>query len=327
MLRKNVSLLLVAFVLCFTFGCPGIISEFDVLSAAGDIYYTDYTTPATGVSPNITIDDLLLLVNGDDPPYIIDWRKAEDYAAGHIIDAVNLALADIGSQLATLPKDQLIVNVCYSGQTASFATAVMNLAGLDPEFAGLEARNLKFGMCSVTTDTSFIPGTDKWVSQVAEDEFAESLEQTANTTSTTHEFPEINTGETSLAGIIAEAAGDAASGWTIEAAEVFANADEYFIINYWPEDQYLDPGHIPGAYQFTPKASLSTGADLNLLPTDQTIVVYCYTGQTSAQVVAYLRMLGYDAKSLLYGVNGFAYEVCPASQYHEPENDYSSIIE
>jgi len=84
---------------------------------------------------------------------------------------------------------------------------------------------------------------------------------------------------------------------------------------------------IPSSYQFTPKASLSTTVDLDLLPTNETIVVYCYTGQTSAQVTAYLRMLGYDAKSLLYGFNGFAYESCPAAKYHEPENDYSSIIE
>ena len=35
----------------------------------------------------------------------------------------------------------------------------------------------------------------------------------------------------------------------------------------------------------------------------------------------------YDAKSLLYGVNGFAYTVCPGATYHAPEDDYSSIIE
>ena len=327
MLRKSFSLMLVGCVIAFTLGCPGIISEFSILSLAGDTYFTNYTTPATGVSPNITIDDLLLLINGDDPPYIIDWRKAEDYDAGHIIGAVNMSLGDIGTQLPSMPKDQLIVNVCYSGQTASFATAVINLAGLDPDYAGLEARNLKFGMCSVTTDTGFIPGTDKWVSQVAEDEWVDALEQTENTATETYEFPEITTGETSLAGIIAAQAAAAASGWNIPAADVFASPDDYFVINYWPMDQYLNPGHVPGAYQFTPKASLATTADLNLLPTDKTIVVYCYTGQTSAQVTAYLRMLGYDAKSLLYGVNGFAFTVCPGTTYHEPENDYSSIIE
>ena len=42
---------------------------------------------------------------------------------------------------------------------------------------------------------------------------------------------------------------------------------------------------------------------LKSLPTDKKIVVYCYTGQTSAQTSAYLGVLGYDAYSLLYGVN------------------------
>ncbi len=317
-------------VMCGCVQPPEEIDEFAILAAAGDAYFTNYTTPSTGVSPNIAIADLFQLLNDGDEsndPYLIDWRSAEDFAAGHIQGAVNIALGDLGSKINELPTDQMIVNVCYTGQTASFATAVINLVGQQDEFAGLEARNLKFGMCSVTNDTSIVPKTDKWVNAVAEDEFTDSLEQTANTTDTEYEFPAISSDETTLAGIIAAQVDDAVSDWSIDAATVFANTDDYFIINYWPEDQYLDPGHIPGAYQFSPKGSLATDADLNLLPTDQTIVVYCYTGQTSAQVAPYLRMLGYDAKSLLFGVNGFAFEVCPGTTYHGPENDYTSILE
>ena len=33
-------------------------------------------------------------------------------------------------------------------------------------------------------------------------------------------------------------------------------------------------------------------------------MTYCYTGQTSAVVTAYLRVLGYDAYSLTFGMNG-----------------------
>ena len=33
------------------------------------------------------------------------------------------------------------------------------------------------------------------------------------------------------------------------------------------------------------------------------VVTYCYTGQTSAVVTAYLRVLGYEAFSLVYGMN------------------------
>ena len=38
------------------------------------------------------------------------------------------------------------------------------------------------------------------------------------------------------------------------------------------------------------------------LPTDKTIVIYCYTGQTAGQTVAGLRMLGLDAVSLNGGM-------------------------
>ncbi|MCP4713931.1 MAG: rhodanese-like domain-containing protein [Deltaproteobacteria bacterium] len=237
-----------------------------------------------------------------------------------------MALSDLDDNIDNLPKDQMIVNVCYTGQNASFATAVINLIGLDPAYTGLEARNLKFGMCSVSTDGS-LPETDKWISAVAEDEFAESLEQTANTVDTVQEYPNPGTGATTLAGIIKANLDAAASGWNLKAADVFSAPDNYFVINYWPEDQYLNPGHVPGAYQFSPKSSLKTDGKLNLLPADETVVIYCYTGQTSAQVTAYLRLLGYDAKSLLYGVNGFAFNLCPGTKYHEPENDYSSIVE
>jgi rhodanese-related sulfurtransferase len=91
-------------------------------------------------------------------------------------------------------------------------------------------------------------------------------------------------------------------------ATVFGNLSNYYIINYWPAAQYAAPGHIPGAMQYTPKESLKLAADLKTLPTNKTIVVYCYTGQTSSHLVAYLRLLGYDAKTLMYGTNGMIYD-------------------
>jgi len=75
-----------------------------------------------------------------------------------------------------------------------------------------------------------------------------------------------------------------------------------------------------------PKADLKSNAKLKYLPADKTIVMYCYTGQTFAQVTAYLQLLGYDVKSLLYGVNGFAYNALAAHKYKAPINNYSAII-
>ena len=56
---------------------------------------------------------------------------------------------------------------------------------------------------------------------------------------------------------------------------------------------------------------------LNTLPTDKSVVVYCYTGQTSAHVAGYLRVLGYDAKSMLFGVNGMAWDNMPGTRFVE----------
>jgi rhodanese-related sulfurtransferase len=85
------------------------------------------------------------------------------------------------------------------------------------------------------------------------------------------------------------------------------------------------------SYQYTPSLSLKSDELLNTLPTDKAIVVYCWTGQTSAQVTAYLRILGYDAYSMLYGVNGCSYTALPEGKpaYHapDPSDKYVSVLE
>lgn len=299
-------MLLLAISLMMVVGCdkdspnkPEPINEFNLVAEVGDVYFTDYTTQSgTGVNASISaVFDNLTDGNAANDPFIIDYRAAADFASGHITGAVNMPLSDLMSKVAdgTVPQDKTILNVCYTGQTSSAATSVLNLLGY-------EAQSLLFGMCSVDTSIS---GTDKWLSQIAADEHAGDLVSTASTTTTTFDFPTLSTGKETAEEIIMERF--SASGWTKSADDVWDNKANYFIINYWPEAEYATPGHIPGAYQFTPQMSLKSTEKLDLLPTDKPIVVYCYTGQTSAQVATYLRILGYDAYSLLYGTNGFAY--------------------
>ena len=298
------------------------INEFDLVAALGDVYYTDYTN-ASGAGVNISISSLYtLLTDGDatNDPFIMDFRSPTFYNEAHIIGAINVTYDTLVALIedGTVPMDRPIVNICYSGQGASQATALLNLLGY-------QAQNLLFAYCGVDTSIS---NADKWVGQTAVDEYA-NLETTANTTTTTYDFPTLNTGETTAEEIIKARASEAFSNWTISASDVWANPSNYFIINYWKASEYLNPGHIPGAYQFEPNSSLKSDEMLNLLPTDQTIVVYCYTGQTSSQVVTYLRLLGYDAKSLLYGVNGFAFHALDGigHQYGAPiPGSFDAII-
>jgi len=63
---------------------------------------------------------------------------------------------------------------------------------------------------------------------------------------------------------------------------------------------------------------------LKYLPTDKQIIVYCWTGQTSSQITAYLNMLGYEAYSLKFGSNNLFYSNMtggkwgPAAQHDFP---------
>ncbi|MBN1350445.1 rhodanese-like domain-containing protein [candidate division KSB1 bacterium] len=304
---------------------PEPINEFNLVAAVGDQYFTDYTTASGGV--NVSITDLFPILSDTDTsndPYIIDYRSAPDYATGHIKGAVNIGLKSLLDKVedGTIPANKRIVNVCYTGQTASHATALLNMLGYD-------AQNLLYGMCGVTTDST-INGTQFWSGQIAEDEFGSKLEANKETLSKEYAFPTLSTGKQTAEEVIkarfATYMENYASWAMISAADVFANPSGFFIVNYWAEADYVAPGHIKGAYQFTPNVSLQKAEKLKYLPTDKKIVVYCWTGQTSAQVVAYLQILGYEAYSLTYGVNGFAYKSLSSHKFVAPVNDYSSII-
>lgn len=337
MSKKLLTLLLTVSLALFLFmGCDDDnptepepeINEFELVEAVGNTYFSNYVT-ASGKGVNIKIGDVFTnLTDGNtaNDPYIIDWRKDVDFATGHLKGAVNMSIKDLLAKVedGTIPTDKTILNVCYTGQTASHTTAILNLLGY-------EAQNLLFGMCGVTTSAD-INGTDKWVKAIETDEFGEQLVATQETLTDEYDFPTLSTGKTTAEEIIKarwQTYMDNIASWAIIGAnDVFADPSKYFIVNYWPQSEYLDPGHIPGAYQMTPKTSLKADALLKYLPTDQEIVIYCYTGQTSAQIAAYLRVLGYEAYSLAYGVNGFGYQKLNAigHQYKEPTNDYSSII-
>ena len=302
------------------------VNEFNLMTAQGDVYYTSYSTTSGGV--NLSASALFtLLTDGDtsNDPLILDYRSAADYSAKHIIGAVNVSLSALMDKIddGTITKDKRILNVCYTGQTASVATATLNLMGYD-------AQNLTYGMCGVTADVNLVPGTDKWTSQIAADEYTPN-KTAVDAPTTEYTFPTISTGKTTAEEVFKARFTEVnlASGWGVGFSTVIANPSSYFIVNYWGADDYNNIGHIEGAYQFTPNQSLEADQMLKYLPTDKTIAVYCWTGQTSAQVVAYLRMLGYDAVSITYGMNGCSYQSLTKAQYHAPDpaDAYASILE
>jgi rhodanese-related sulfurtransferase len=315
MIRKNYFLLILLAVSLFIHSCEkdkeDPINESEVLAtfleSAESPLHKDYINSDM---PSIISASDVKTLNETNQVYIIDIRTAADFALGHIKNAHNVPFADIlthikGVNLSTYTK---VAVVCYTGQTAGFATSLLRLMGYDKAFS------MKWGMCSWHSDFA-----GKWNTAIASgNAYQTQFTATATSKNAAGELPVLSTGKTTGLEILeARVAALLTEGFTpasVNTQTLFGNLTGYYIVNYWPEAQYTDPGHITGATQYTPKEAIKLAADLKTLPADKPVAVYCYTGQTSAFLTAYLRLLGYDAKSVLFGTNGMIYDKMVAKQ-------------
>ena len=77
--------------------------------------------------------------------------------------------------------------------------------------------------------------------------------------------------------------------------------EELFVLDIRQADVYAE-GHVAGAIN-APWNTSALVDNLASIPMDETVYVYCYTGQTAGQTVALLKIAGYDVKSVKYGYN------------------------
>jgi rhodanese-related sulfurtransferase len=91
------------------------------------------------------------------------------------------------------------------------------------------------------------------------------------------------------------------------------NPDNYWILDVRTNATFNNvtgagqKGHIPGAHNI-PITDIFTPQYLSMLPTNQPIVVTCYTGNWQSQVAAVLKILGYDVIELRFGMSSWAQE-------------------
>ena len=64
-----------------------------------------------------------------DKPVLLDVRTPQEFADGHIPDAVNIPVDDLRGRLAELPKDRPVVAYCQVGQRGYLATRILTQAG------------------------------------------------------------------------------------------------------------------------------------------------------------------------------------------------------
>lgn len=289
--RKILFTLLAVIVIASLFAMPAAAQTSTPVQQAAEQYFS-------GGTKNIQARDLFANLNDGDAsndPFMVDIRGAEDYANGHIKGAVNITGKALFTPegLAQLPKDKQIVLNCYSGQTASQSTAALRMMGYD-------AYNLLYAVPSWGTN-------DKVTYPFKADQSGNFKTSTdAGALGEAGALPE-------PLGATVEAAAQAyfAGGFkAVKAADLFANlndgdtSNDPVILDTRATEDYA-AGHIPGAVNVNVK-EMFTAANLARLPKDKQIVSYCYSGQTASQVTGALRLLGYDAYNMQFGMASWA---------------------
>ena len=230
-----------------------------------------------------------------DKYYIMDIRQADAFNTSHIEGANLVPFSNILTVAATTTKPILVV--CYTGQTACYATALLRLYGYP------HTQALKWGM------SGWSGTTDSWTSKLGNIADGHSnWTYSGAPANISFENPTISTTLTNGEAILKQrveavvAAGFGVA--TVTGSDVLTNPSQYFINNYFSEGDYTGFGHINGAYRILP-LTLSDNSYLGLdSAANAKVVNYCYTGQTSAVLTACLRVLGYDAYSMTFGMNG-----------------------
>jgi rhodanese-related sulfurtransferase len=291
--------LLLAFVASFSFtGCK--YEETDCSGAEPEAYAT-LTTHLKSI--NMDIDHVLKSANGNkfvmfpadgdlSGKSILDIRSAEAFNSGHIAGAKNIAFSNILTEAAQADKD--IIVVCFTGQTACYATSLLRLYGFE------DAQALKWGMSGWNAEF------DSWSGKVGDvkDNNPENW-TTSNTAAGSFDSPSWTSTSTDGATILKERveAVVAAGFKTASNADVMKTPSDYYVNNYFSDADHVGFGHVKDAVRVLPLMI----DDCSKLDPNGKVVTYCYTGQTSAVLTAYLNVLGFEAYSLTFGINGLAH--------------------
>lgn len=246
---------------------------------------------------NCTVDAKEVYQNLDNNLYVIDLRSQSAFLSGHIEGAVRLGMNKLfyhfNEKIEPFQYDKIVL-VCYSGQSAAYATSLLRLQGFYNVYA------LKWGMASWNQKFA-----GKWTSKLRlKDKLA--ITQDSKSLSEKHELPVIKTGKTWRSDMMKERAKTLLSeGFkraSIKTDQL--SAHNQIILAYCTEEVYK-LGHPEGAVHFPMKKSLKRTQMLQNLPANKEIIVYSENGFESSYATAYLRILGYNAKTMLYGCNMF----------------------
>ncbi len=258
----------------------------EVLMEAALDYFDHVAAGNNNMTQSAEIKDMLDA--NPDSVLIIDVRRGEDFEEGHIPGSVHSAPGKIGEIIERIPRNKPVFIACYTGQNAGYVMASLRMAGFDNVTTMIYGINLGW------------TGRDEFPLEGEGMVLAADLPEVSSPKNEKEEIlwervkeymAEVDAGQVGWIGV----------GEPQEAfyEELQSNPNSALVLDIRRADDFAE-GHIEHSENV---AWGAFGEKLNELPTNIPIAVACYSGQTGAQTMAVLRMLGYDnARNILYGV-------------------------
>ncbi|MEG0090310.1 MAG: rhodanese-like domain-containing protein [Oscillospiraceae bacterium] len=229
----------------------------------------------------IGVKDLFAKIDAGEEMVILDVRQPDAYAEGHLKGAYNVPLgADVAKALEAIPDDAAVFVNCYTGQTSSQVVALLNIAGK-------HVTNIQGGYKNGIATTE---GFEKYIDKTA-------------CTLPTETYPVDDAIEAAIAKYFDDMAASSFKYFNFPADKLLelvqAESEDYTILSVRKAEDFAK-GHIAGAINIPFGKGMQE--KFSEIPAGKPVIVYCYTGQTSSQTTATLRMLGYEAYSLAGGM-------------------------
>ncbi len=214
-------------------------------------------------------------VEAGEDMFIIDLRSKEDYDESHIKGATSIHYTrDFYTKIQSIPNDKPVIFYCYGGQLGAQAACLMKIVGV-------EARSVNLGWMGI-----------------------KNLAKGDVYTTEPRDFEEKNYGYNEEAVEAIKDYCDHAEHLNLMPCKVMKqmmeDKEDIYIMSIRSAEDFA-AGHIRGAISIPYRKGMQE--EFVDIPKDKTIIVYCYSGQTSAHVMVALKLMGYkNTYSLKYGM-------------------------
>ncbi len=268
-----------------------------------------------------------------DALFVVDTREPADFARGHIPGAVNIPLQSLPQALldntSGIPTDKEVVVASYWGNDGNMASLLINISRItDPANPGSFPRSTALfgGMTAWSFDRLLVPSKTRFDDALGVVTVQKATETTAHPGADKGAFP-----------AFAAFTENGVVNKILVRAKLYLNSvPTQFDLQMYPKaladnledgNTANDPqiisvrsaphyagGHIPGAINIPYQQVANLDNQTKFVDPSKPVAVYCYTGHTGSLSAMALGILGYNARDILWGMNGWSTTVLGSGQ-------------